>query len=183
MKRAASSSFRANPGEEQRMTRLLWVVLLALLLVVGCATQEVAQAPAPEPSGPAPEEQVREVMRSWLNAQIRGSMDDLAAVYADSAYLMTPGRQALSGRDAILAEYSRVLAESEIQVTYTGDEREIREDLFVERGRLVRSLRPRDGSQARAESLNLVTVMRREADGTWRIIWQIWNSNLPMPSA
>lgn len=160
-----------------------WITIPLLIWLAACAAPETAPPPS-EPAGPAADELVREAMRTWLNAQIRGDEEALAPLYAEGAILLVPGRPALSGREAVLTEFRRLLAEAEIQLTYTSDERQIREDLSVERGRLVRALRPRAGGQARAESLNLLTVMTREADGTWRIAWQMWNSNLPaVPAA
>ncbi len=152
-------------------------VTALLLCLAACSP-----APAPEPAAPGveeTEEQIRQVLRSWLNSQIRGEIDRLHELYTEDAVALAPGRTPLAGREAIIADVRQILAEAELQLSYTADARLIRGDLSVERGRLVRALRPRTGGQPTAESLNLITVMLRGTDGTWRIHWQSWNSNLP----
>jgi uncharacterized protein (TIGR02246 family) len=166
-------------GSRVRFHGRLWTMLL-LLSLPGCAGGTPPEPAASDVQGA--EERIREVLRTWLNSQIRGEPEALGEIYAEDAVAMPPGRPPLSGREAILSDIRQTLAEAELQLSYTSDSRLIREDLSVERGRLVRAVHPRTGGPPAAESLNLVTVMVRGPDGRWRIRWQVWNSNLPAAS-
>lgn len=183
MRRPGSRFVNAGSSGSSGLLRLhgrFWMVLL-LLSLPGCSDGTPPESVASDI--PQAEERVRDVLRTWLNSQIRGELEPLGEVYAEDAVVMPPGRPPLSGREAILSDLRQTLAEAELQLSYTSDSRLIREDLSVERGRLVRAVHPRTGGPPTAESLNLVTVMLREQDGKWRIQWQAWNSNLPAASS
>jgi ketosteroid isomerase-like protein len=61
----------------------------------------------------------------------------------------------------------------------TIDETEITGSWAFSRGMFVSTLTPKGEGQAVLIDGKFMTVLKRQADGSWKIYRDIWNSNLP----
>ena len=39
------------------------------------------------------------------------------------------------------------------------------------------------GQSASKDKGKVITIWRKQADGSWKMFWEIWNSDLPAPKA
>ena len=65
------------------------------------------------------------------------------------------------------------------RTTFTSDDVQIRGDIAIERWSSEVRLVPRDDGETVEDSSKGVWIWERQQDGTWKLLWSIWNSDLP----
>jgi len=122
-------------------------------------------------------ESVAAASRAWDEAYASGDAARLAERYDDHAVSMPPGLPTLASRSVIEADF-KAFFESNTATHRTSDaDRRITGDFAIERARYEATIRPRDGGAAVREAGKHVVVYRRQADGGWKVFWEIWNSD------
>ena len=146
------------------MKQLLSVCLLTLLAVSARSADPALES-------------VAAASRAWDEAYSSGNAARLAERYDDRAVSMPPGLPALSSRSVIEADF-KAFFQSNTATHRTFDaDREITGDFAIERARYEATIRPRDGRAAVHEAGKHVVVYRRQQDGSWKVFWEIWNSD------
>ena len=115
--------------------------------------------------------------RAWDEAYASGDATRLAERYDDQAVSMPPGLPAFVSKSVIKADF-KAFFDSNAATHRTFDaDRRIAGDFAIERARYEATIRPRDGSAAVREAGKHVVVYRRQTDGSWKVFWEIWNSD------
>jgi uncharacterized protein (TIGR02246 family) len=117
--------------------------------------------------------------RKFLDAFKRGDKAGLIANYADDAVLMMPNEEAWRGREGLDKGFSAFLdqmsfkdgAASTTDVMVNGD-------LAVETGTFAWTFQTKGGPDVKDKGKYL-TVWKRQVDGSWKIVRDINNSDLP----
>jgi len=112
--------------------------------------------------------------------------DGLAALYADNAVRMMPDLPAWVGNEAIRAGFARdieVSAErwSAIEVDNVAQEVVVFGDWATVRGTFTAQLTPADGGERITNTGKWLAFHKRQSDGTWKVVWDIWNRDTPLP--
>lgn len=149
----------------------LWVVLL---LVTACG-QPIDTA--------ADEEAQRQLGVVWDNAANSGDWDTLVSLYVDEPLRMDPDAPIVVGKDAMRQVFQAYRDQAEAEYTNTVVDVRVAGDLAVVRGTFTGSVAPRDGSAAYSDSGDWVSVRERQADGSWKIVYDIWNRDAPVPTS
>lgn len=159
------------------MKRIL-VALGAVGLV--CATvQSQETAPGSTAERQSDVEAVRAVLQQYDDAADSGDVDGLVALYDEDGIDMPPDEPAVVGKDAIRARLERFFAD------YTDALRDTVEDVTVSgdwasiRCSYTESWTPRAGGDTTTVVGKSVIILKRHADGSWRITTVIWNSDAP----
>ncbi len=143
--------------------------LLTAALITGCQTSTTAD-----------EEALRETIEAWDAAYNSRDADAMAAQYAEDALRMNANEAALRGREAIRAgfveEWESGLWGSDTQ----GVLRDVHMsgDLAMARGTWTATNNPTDEEPFQDHG-NWMTLYRRSANGSWKMVWDIWNSSSP----
>jgi ketosteroid isomerase-like protein len=95
--------------------------------------------------------------------------------YAEDARLMPPDQPTLKGREALRAFWKEAPEAGLIDLKLTAREVDGSGDLAYERGEFARRLRPRHGHQF-TDLGKYLAVFRRQPDGEYRAIVEIFNS-------
>jgi uncharacterized protein (TIGR02246 family) len=156
----------------------LVVLAFCAALLVGCGETRQAEVIDQGTASQAARTEIERTVKNWLESMNRGDIDAVLALVTDDFTLIPPGQPPLSGREAVAQALSHLFEHSAVNLTYSSDERRVDGGLAVERGRLVRALHPRDESSPVVESFNLMMAFQREGE-SWKLLWQVWNSNLP----
>ena len=163
-----------------RLTR--WTSLAALgALALACA------APAAEKKETGPTAADVAVARTAIEAANTAAVGafnagDLAkwsSVYAEDAIMMMPNAEAWKGRAAIEAGAKAMTAAMAISnLKFTTEDVMLGGDLAVETGTNEMTITPKKGKPI-VDKGKYVTTWKRQADGSWKVLRDISNSNLP----
>jgi uncharacterized protein (TIGR02246 family) len=132
-----------------------------LLLLAACG-----RVPAP-PGGD--EQAVRDVVARYEAASNEGDAVALAALYADDALLLPPDGDIVAGRDAILAFWQDGI---ESGIAFEVVESSASDGSGYVVGRFLMEA----NATAPADSGKYVLCLRRQRDGAWRVVADMWNA-------
>ena len=118
-----------------------------------------------------------------LKASLSHDLNLILNVFTDDAILMPPNDTTVFGKDEIRSwwedyfSFFRITSvkETERQMTVVGNQAFDRQAFSV-------TIVPKERGARILDDIRSLIVWRREADGTWRIAQQIWNSTKPVGS-
>ena len=152
--------------------------LLVTLTFVFAST--ACQPPAQEAAGLSEEDvaAIRSASDAWAEA-FKADDDAAAVAFAtEDAVLMPPNMPAFQGRPA-LEEYVASFTVTDFSVRRL--EIDGRGDLAFERAAYVVSAVPEGLTEPTTNPGKYLAIWRKQADGSWLMAVQIWNSDLPLP--
>ncbi len=145
-------------------------LLLATALSAGCHSSGKATHP------PSERDAVAAQGRAWKAALLAGDAGALAAMYCEDAVLMVPNQPSVEGRSAIREFFAGFPKVSSCELKSL--EVQGRGDLAFAHGAYKMTL-VIPGMDPVHDEGKYVEIWRRDADGTWRILRDIVNSDLP----
>lgn len=123
---------------------------------------------------------IAELDERFRQSILEGDWATFAGLYADSAVLMPPNATAVIGRQAIVDWFSRpglqISAFTAASASIEGTE-----DLAYNRGTYSLTFVPPGTADPMTEKGKYLWIVRKGADGVWRISADIWNSDAPLP--
>jgi uncharacterized protein (TIGR02246 family) len=149
------------------------LVLLSLILVSGCRTER-----GPEQSNTADLNYLRAAPEDWDHAFNANDTAKVAALYADEAVYMPENTPTLRGRLAVQADLERYFAQFSAKHETFVDEILTHQDWAIERGRFTMTITPKPSGPQMKQSGRQV-ICRRKVNGSWLIVWEIWNTEGP----
>jgi uncharacterized protein (TIGR02246 family) len=162
----------------------LGVVCLSFTLLPSCAPQPEQQAePVAEeaPSTEADVEAIKAAIEEWEVAWNSQDMEKLLSLYADDAVRMPPNEVEEVGKNAIRASFQQSFDEMTAEGGGEAVDVRVAGDLAYARGPWVATSTPKTGGEPIQDNSKWVEVLQRQADGSWKIICEMWNSNNPPP--
>ena len=166
---------------------------VALLLVLAaCTTKEArrpdtaAPATATLAGSPAPDVAVVRQAIETANARfdsaaIRGDSAALTAFYADDAILMLSNRPAARGRDAIAKSFGGMVSSAKVSTfKLTTQDVIVAGDYAIETGALEMGVQAPKGGKPMTTMNKYLVVWKKQADGSYKILRDIANSDQPM---
>lgn len=151
-----------------------------LVLVTSLACSKEAATPAPDTQADVGAiVAVREREAALLAT---GNMDSLLQqVYSEDVTFHPPNEPAVHGRDAAKTWGDAMFAQFTMTARYTGSETAVSGDMAVDPYTATLTITPKAGGAPMEEQIKGIHVLRRQADGTWRIVYDGWNTNAPAP--
>ena len=148
-------------------------VLAAILIVAaGCA-----------PKADAPEDvaAIKALMAEWGQSASSGDASALAGYYTDNAVRMNMNVPILVGKEAIRSDWQSTLDRYTHVETDVAEDVQVVGDLAVARGTYTGKTTPKlPGGAVLNEKGKQVYVYRRQPGGAWKMIMDIWSSDLPV---
>lgn len=138
---------------------------MGFLAVVGLAGCSGLAAPEP-----AARQAIESAVTRYVTASNRGDVDALMELYAEDAVLLPPDHEPIEGREAI-GEFWRRGTDQGLEVSTLRIETDGKLGYLVGRYRL-----PATGDEP-ADSGKYVMCLKRQADGSWKLTADIWNSS------
>ncbi len=162
------------------MKTQLTVISLTLALMFSCSTAD--QSAQKETMQPPPDTAaIRQAGQARFEAAAAGDTGRYLAAYADDAIWMPPAAEEIVGKAAARQRMEGVLAEVEIEMdTTTDEEMVLSPDWVLDRGSYAMTRTPRDGGEPEDVVGSYLTLWHRDSDGSWKIAFDIWNSDRPL---
>ena len=170
------------------------ILPLAFLLCISFACQKQVEEVAEEPAmdvdaGTAADveadvEAIKATLAEWVVAFNANELDRLVDFYfADNAVGMYENMPAIEGKEALLANMKaeKEKYDSTCESSVVIDVR-VCGDMAVVRGNDTGTATPKAGGESFKYDSKWVAVFERQPDGKWKCIWEIGNSNLPLPA-
>jgi uncharacterized protein (TIGR02246 family) len=149
------------------------MLVLALVPLSACA---------PKVNDPTDVQAIKDASLTWDKAWNGANAEAVVSgFYAVDAAKMDPNQPALVGQQAIRAASQKYFEQ------YTDEGRSILEDvrvsgdLAVAKGTFEGTSTPKTGGSPAQLKDKFLTAFQRQADGSWKAFWDIYNSDLPMP--
>jgi uncharacterized protein (TIGR02246 family) len=143
-------------------------ILALAVLVTALAPAALAQE--------ADEQALLELSRIWARAAATGDVDLILSFWADDAVVLPPGRPALAGKAAIREFVAATLAVPGASITWEPESVTVAPggDLayLIERNRVTL---PDASGELTTIAGKAVTIWRKDAEGSWRCVVDIWN--------
>jgi uncharacterized protein (TIGR02246 family) len=117
----------------------------------------------------------------FVQAYNRGDVASVAALYTDDAVLLPPNMEMLRGRQAIEAFWNGARQMGIREVILETASVEDSGQLAYEIGAYTLKIEP-EGREATTDKGKYVVVWKRQADGSWKLAVDIWNTNSPLPA-
>ena len=163
---------------ELRRLSLLAPVLIAGMLLSLPACQQ--QAPQRPDTRAADEQAIRTIQQDWFQAWKSNDLEGQVAQYTDDAVSCPPNIAALKGKDAIRAAMKGGLPVSNPDGTIQTVKVEFSAGGDLATSRDAYSLAWTDAQGKHfAVTGNSVSVYRKQTDGKWKVVLDIWNSDQP----
>ncbi|HEY9426050.1 MAG TPA: nuclear transport factor 2 family protein [Gemmatimonadaceae bacterium] len=170
--------------------------LLALVTIVsgmGCSGSDDAASEGSlstpsaqqQPAANADAGQVRQAIETasarFSDAARRGDAAGLVATYAENAVVMQPNTPAWRGRDAIRKGWAGFLSSATVREFSLHTEDVMTSgDLAVQTGTYSMTLQPKTaGARELTDKGKFVVAWRKQADGSWKAVRDIYNSDMP----
>lgn len=149
----------------------------AAVFSVSCAPQE-AEEQAPGTDVQAVRAAIEQVNQQFVEAFKAGDVATMASLYAEDAVVLAPGEEMVHGRAAIqesmAAQLPPGVQEFSLATMHVGAEG----SLAYEVGTYSLTFQP-EGQPSVSDAGKYVVVWERQADGSWKLKADIWNSNAP----
>ena len=150
----------------------IWVLAAILIAAAGCA-----------PKADAPEDvaAIKALMAEWGQSASSGDASALAGYYTDNAVRMNMNVPILVGKEAIRSDWQSTLDRYTHVETDVAEDVQVVGDLAVARGTYTGKTTPKlPGGAVLNEKGKQVYVYRRQPGGAWKMIMDIWSSDLPV---
>jgi uncharacterized protein (TIGR02246 family) len=122
---------------------------------------------------------VRELASSFDAALNSKDIDAMMARYAEGAVRMNPNTPTSVGNDAIRASYLDDWAANDLRVSNEVSDIRMSGDVAALRGMYTSTVTPRSNGTAYEDHGKWAASVQKLSDGSWKILWEIWSSDLP----
>jgi len=153
--------------------RLNRFVLLLCSVVLASACGGTPQQTATPSTDPAPVNDLRSRYQAAYNA---GDAAAVTALYTDDATSMPDHHAPVDGKAAIQEHLQQIFAQYTPSLTITPADTEISGEIAHEHGTYSMTLTPKGGGNAITENGKYLVVLKRQADGSWKIHHDIDNA-------
>lgn len=151
--------------------------MAALSVVVLMTGAACAVPPGADPAQALAD--LREADGQYLAAVNAKDAEAMLAFYAADAVMLAPNMPAATGHDAIRTLASEMFSTPGMTVNVTAVSVDAGADIGYSRATAAVTVTGPDGMPM-AESGPDVHVWKKQADGTWKIVIDIWNSDMPL---
>lgn len=159
-------------------------VLATLCSATAIALSLAACNPTPPPAPDTHDADVKAITDTEVQANQAWAAKDLEKVmafYADDAVLMTPGMDAVHGKDAMRAGLKDMLADPAVSLTFQSSKVDVAKsgDLAYTAGSYKLTVTDPATHKPISDHGNYVTTFRKQADGSWKAVADIASSAVP----
>jgi ketosteroid isomerase-like protein len=118
-----------------------------------------------------------DITRITIKAFNEGNIENYVALIADDAVYMPPNTGAIVGKDAIRDWYKGVISNNQFDIDILTESTELHGEFAFQRVVWKGTSTSKKGGDLFHHNSMCLNVLRKQADGTWKIWKSIWNRN------
>jgi len=119
---------------------------------------------------------IEQLFEGFAKAFTDGDVETLRSFYTDDVLVIPPGQKSVSGRDAVVDQlWSPVFDAFDVDAELPIDEIQAEHEWRFVRGTYRLRLVPAGGGEPLVEEGRYIDMVRKDADGVWKIARAIWN--------
>jgi uncharacterized protein (TIGR02246 family) len=132
----------------------------------------------------ATESALKKLDAEWADAAKAKDVEKTVSYYAENAIVMPPNSAALTTKDAIRKGWKEMIETPGAGLTWQATKVEVAVsgDLAYVTGTYEDTITGADG-QKTVDKGKYLEVLKKQADGSWKCVADMWNSDLPAPSS
>src|SRR5438309_181660 len=129
------------------------------------------------------EQALRDLDAKWSAAAGAKDVDKTVSYYAESAVVMPPSASAATTRETIRSAWKEMLTTPGAAISWKATKVEVAKsgDLAYVSGTYEETMTDASGKPVKDRG-KYVEIFKKQADGTWKVVADIWNSDLPVPA-
>ena len=130
------------------------------------------------------EQALRDLDAKWSAAAGAKDVDKTVSYYAESAVVMPPNASAATTKESIRSAWKEMLTTPGAAIRWKATKVEVAKsgDLAYVSGTYEETMTDASGKSVKDHG-KYVEVWEKQADGTWKVVADIWNSDLPVSAA
>ena len=153
-----------------------------ILHILAVLPMLVGGSPAYGQTSSAALAQIQSLREQWTKFLHAKQLDSEMALYAEDAVFLQPTGERITGKPAIRDLFKQVMAQVTSAPTLTSVRTEAVDDLAYDSGEYRETLTSVATGERSEERGSYLMVLKKGADGAWRIVEQMW-SEVPHTSA
>ncbi len=169
------------------MKKFLTIIPLVILLCFTFSCQKQGEEVAEEPvvDVEADIRAIKALLDEFDVSLNAGDAERLVSlIYAEDAVRMPPNEPMLKGKAAILARFKKEAEQYTLQIDDVPEDVQVDGDLAFMRGTITGTVTPKAGGEPVQVKGKWMSVRKRQVDGSWKVICDIYNSDdLPLPTS
>jgi uncharacterized protein (TIGR02246 family) len=126
------------------------------------------------------EQALRDLDAQWSAAAAAKDLDKTVSFYSDDAIVMPPNASAATTKEAIRSAWKEMLTTPGAAISWQATKVEVAKsgDLAYVSGTYEETTTDASGKPVKDRG-KYVEIFKKQADGTWKVVADIWNSDLP----
>jgi len=159
----------------------IFPLILLLCFTFSCQPQaeEAAEETEPAVDVEADIAAINEIWNQYALGVNTGDLELWISLWTDDGIQMAPGAPAVIGKEQIRAKYESIFSQFIFTMAITNNEVRVAGDLAFSRGTYRASITPTAGGETTEIAGKYLTILERQADGSWKIARDCFNSNVP----
>jgi ketosteroid isomerase-like protein len=161
---------------ERRQRNTAIIATAFVLLALGC--NSTPQPPASTQA--ADEAAVRQTDENWSKAAQSKKVDDWVAFYSDDAVILPPNDKKATGKEEVRKDIGELLSLPGLALSWAPSKVEVARsgDLAYTQGSYRMAFTDSHGKPATEQGKTL-EIWKKQADGNWKCVADMWSSDLP----
>jgi len=162
------------------MKKSNWLFLTTILVITSAMLFFTFSCKTEADSMEADITAINELYDQYCLAANTGDLDLFISLWADDATRMDPDIPAIVGKENIRAYFKVAFEQFNTNVAIYGEtEVQVSDDLAFSRGTYTLSLTPKEGGPTTHIDGKWLDILKRQADGSWKIYIDCVNYNAP----
>ncbi len=164
------------------MKKSLMIIPLVILLCFTFSCQAYEEKPAVDIE--ADVEAIKEMLNQYAVAGNTGDFDLWISLWADDGIRMAPDAPAVIGKEQIREAMKPAFDQMTLDITITIEDAKVYGDLGLTRCKYTLDMTPKAGGETihAMRDGKALTLYERQSDGSWKIVYDCFNSNMPPTS-
>jgi ketosteroid isomerase-like protein len=163
------------------MKKLFMILTLVILFcfTFGCQkAEEVAEEPVVDVK--ADVEAIKGIIDNIMKTSNEGDYEGYMAIIDEEAVFLPPNAPTVSDMETIRSIYKSQFDSFDLDLTIMNKEIHVFGDLAFSRDGWKGSLYPKDSSEPILFDNKIITIYKKQPDGSWKIWRAMFNSNTPL---